>query len=216
MKRITYHLIVTSFILATLSAQGGMRINDQDINDIAKPGQIIRFAQNKENNIAFYFDQNSNSLQIGHNKILSLQKVQEYFNTIQTKLSIINEEKAVTRQADSDVEILNKYLASEKVIVSSKDKVSVHDCAIESPNIEFAASDILIMCVLKNGRYLQLKSSNENALFKIIRFKLAKNAELSIVRGIINMTTGEMPDSFLVSGASKVEMLINERAFKRD
>ena len=208
-------LLVLVSLMATVQAK--ITVNNTDINSILQPNQVLIYTVDpKVDNVMLLFKNqdfsigsvNINQPQVISNKLRELKK--------DSKLSSLKGGKVELNTGAIATHAGAKIVGTEEILLKANIALGVTNAILRSPKIYLVANHFnLQACFLESTEFLQLESVSKDALFRIIRFTFRKDSKFpDFAQGVISLDTGKMEDGLIVSGVSKVEILLHESAFK--
>jgi hypothetical protein len=199
------------------TVQAKITVNNTDINSILQPNQVLIYTVDpKVDNVMLLFKNqnfsigsvNINQPQVISNKLRELKK--------DTKLSSLKGGKVELNTGAIATHAGAKIVGTEEILIKANIALGVTNTILRSPKAYLVANHFnLQACFLESADFLQLESVSKDALFRIIRFTFRKDSKFpDFAQGVISLDTGKIEDGLIVSGVSKVEILLHESAFK--
>lgn len=217
MKKLFTGIMIS--LMFNLSAT--IKINNSDINTIAKPEQVISYKTKTSNNVAFFF--NDNNLQLGSVSLENLDAIKESYAQLTTQknnlASFKSRDKIILKSA-KDNKHTHAYLSSEENSIylgSEEGCINIKESILESKEGIYLVTNYcdLSGCFIDKADFFQIEAVSDDSLFKIIKFTFQENDSLPhVIEGSINLNNGNMSKMFIVLGAKKVEILLHPTAFE--
>lgn len=211
-----FRAILLMFASVT-TVQAKITINHNDINSILQPGQVLTYTVEPQiDNVSLTFKGqnfnigtvNINQPQVVTNKLREIKKDPK-LNNVSSKVVNLNL-GAIAAQSGS------KIVGAEEILMKANIALGVTNSILRSPKVYLIANHFnLQACFLEGAEFLQLESVAKDALFRIIRFTFKKGGKFpDFAQGVISLDSGKIEGSLIVSGVSKVEILLDDAAFK--
>ncbi len=218
MNRFFYGIALLIF---SINAHAVVHVNGKNINELTKGNTLGLEMPAPATNITLWIAQGNlevGSLTFDERDLQAGIAACKEFEMQKEQLSCMNAGKSLNLGATKGS---NKhdgvYLkAGTEICLRAGTDIDVNYSILESPEIYVIGTQMKFdHCLCKNTKFLQLESTSDKALFKIIRFTFKEDAAMPYaVQGCINLETGEIAENFMVMGACRVEIVFNDVAFQ--
>lgn len=217
MQKFIFVTILSFYVCQILSA---IMVNNQDINNLIKPGQVLMYDCPDADNI--FMRIKDGNITIGGWELTNVAEAQAFFNELNNNKNEFSQNIApdmISLKTEKNMSIKKAFFSSDKgIIFDVGAQINLDTLILQSKEkVAFLANQLNIQNCFFNVPWLQIESNIPNSLCQVIRFTFNKDISFSVcAQGHINFESNETLQDFIVIGASQVEILFSPEAFKNN